>query len=332
VEIKFGYGAAIISDNQGNSSTSTGKSTTGGNVCVEGKAGSALVVDGGDGLAILANGRANVDIDANVPASAISMTNYGTSHEIPDYTTEGSADQLFDFNRFIAVANNTPGPSQAGNNHFTNLLAFITANNAASAQPVGALEGLIVVDVVKNDPGVAKLNTSGMPKGINVRGTLVLNFDSSYGPTDKIVNTASININKADLSGLVASDTASYATGYPPVYTEASKDPAYINISPAFQNFAPTDDLPALAYNIGILDIHGGANICGVVYTPSFMEIENKQDGQIQYFKGSLIGGGGIYFQNNNNATSIISYDPAALDRLATEANKGKKVMATYWE
>ena len=45
-----------------------------------------------------------------------------------------------------------------------------------------------------------------------------------------------------------------------------------------------SDDLPALMYNVGILDIHGNANICGGVYSPSFMEIENKEDGNLQYF------------------------------------------------
>jgi hypothetical protein len=85
-------------------------------------------------------------------------------------------------------------------------------------------------------------------------------------------------------------------------------------------------------YNIGILDIHGNANICGVVYTPSFMEIENKQSGQIQYFKGSLIGGGGIYVDNNVNAKTVVSYDKAALDLLATSHSKGKKILVAYWE
>jgi len=333
VDMKFGYGAAIISDNKGTTTTSTSKSTTAGNVCINGDKTGPIVVDGGDGLAILANGRANIDTTyAHIPASAISMTNYGTSHQIPDYTAEGSADQLFDFDRFIAVANATVGPSSAGNNHFTNLLSFINANNAAAAVAGGALEGVVVVNVVDKDPGISKLTPTGIPKGINVRGTLVLNFDASYLPTDKIINTSTMNINPADLSGLVATNPATYTSGYPPVYANAAKNPINVDISPAFPNFTAADDLPALMYNIGILDIHGNANISGVVYTPSFMEIENKQDGQIQYFKGSMIGGTGIYFENTKASTSIISYDPSALDCLATEANKGKRVLATYWE
>jgi hypothetical protein len=85
-------------------------------------------------------------------------------------------------------------------------------------------------------------------------------------------------------------------------------------------------------YNVGILDIHGPANICGVVYSPSFMEIENKQDGQIQYFKGTLIGGGGILLENNKRATTIVSYDPNALDLLATSGGKGKSLKVAYRE
>jgi hypothetical protein len=83
-------------------------------------------------------------------------------------------------------------------------------------------------------------------------------------------------------------------------------------------------------YNNAILDIHGNANICGAVYSPSFMEIENKKSGQIQYFKGCLIGGGGIYFENNNDAISIASYDANAVNQLATMNGRGKSVKLVY--
>jgi hypothetical protein len=93
------------------------------------------------------------------------------------------------------------------------------------------------------------------------------------------------------------------------------------------ENFTSKDDLPANMYNIGIFDIHGPANVCGAVYSPSFMEIENKKENQLQYFKGMVIGGGGIYIQNKkNNSVSIIRYDAEAIDRLATSNGKGKKV------
>jgi hypothetical protein len=62
------------------------------------------------------------------------------------------------------------------------------------------------------------------------------------------------------------------------------------------------------------------------------MEIENKADNQIQYFKGSLIMGLGIYFENNQKSTSIISFDNNTVDSLSTLYNAGKQVAVTYWQ
>ena len=167
---------------------------------------------------------------------------------------------------------------------------------------------------------------------LNLHGTLVFNFADDVSATDKIINTTTMNINPADLSHLVATDPSTYTSGYPPVYIDdLHKNPA--NITPVgYEKFSATDDLPAMMYNIGIFDIHGNVNISGVLYSPSFFEIENKQDGQIQYFKGSLITGGGILFENTKAATSIISYDVHVLDQLSTMGGKGKGVFATYWE
>ncbi len=328
VQFKFGFGAAIISDSPGSTSSGVSKGTAqDGNVVVCGNKSGPTIVDGGEGLAIWANGNANIDNTyANVPTSAVLARSFGTANQIPDYTAAGSADQLFDFNRFIAVAD-------VSGTHYTNLLHLMTVMNAVTLTPVGALEGVVVVDVKKNDANFGNLDPAHFPRGINVRGTLVFNFHGGFLPTDKIFNTATMNVNKADLSGLVPTDPKTYTTGYPPVYTDPSKDPKNVDISArGFANFSGVEDRPALMYNIGILDIHGNANICGVVYSPSFMEIENKLDGQIQYFRGSLIGGGGIYFENNQAATSVCSYDGATLDLLATSSNKGKLVVATYWE
>ncbi len=254
------------------------------------------------------------------------MTNFNSADQIPDYTADGSTDQLFDFNRFIAVAD-------ASGNHYKDLATFIAAANAAALKPRGALEGIIVVDIWRNDKQFGSLDPTHLPNGVNVRGTLVFNFSPEFGPMDKIINTATMNINPADLSRLNPSDPSTYPSGYPPIYTNPAKNPVNVDISSqGFANFTADDDLPALMYNIGILDIHGNANISGVVYSPSFMEIENKKDGQIQYFKGALIGGGGIFFDNPNGGKSIVSFDGKALDVLATSMNKGKRAFAAYWE
>jgi hypothetical protein len=142
-----------------------------------------------------------------------------------------------------------------------------------------------------------------------------------------------MNINAANLAGLNPASPASYPTGYPPKYNDPTKDPSRVDITPfGFENFTKGDDLPALMYNIGILDIHGSANISGVVYTPSFVEIENKKDGQIQYFKGSIIGGGGIFVENGRRSISIVSYDPGTLDYLATSSFKGRRLATMFWK
>ena len=327
VKMSFGFGAAIISDNPGSTAQGVSKSVAQqGNVVINGTTAGPTIVDGGTGLAIWSNGHANIENHATVPPASILELGYGTANAIPDYTAPGSTDQLFDFKRFIAVADVTK-------THYTNLTEFFAANNAASASANGALEGVIVVDIKKSDSKFNALNPTSLPKGINIRGTLIFNFSSEFDDSDKIINTATVNINKADLSGLKPADPTTYTTGYPPTFLDASKKPSNVDISSkGFPNFSPTDDMPAMMYNVGIFDIHGNANICGVVYSPSFMEIENKKDGQIQYFRGSLIGGGGILFENQQTATSICSYDPQSLDLLATSAAKGKRVVATYWE
>jgi hypothetical protein len=166
-----------------------------------------------------------------------------------------------------------------------------------------------------------------------VRGTLFYKFGPEFGITDKFVVTAPLNINAADLSSLVATNPATYPNGYPPAYVDQTKNPTNINIVPkGYVNVGPFEDLPALMYNIGEVDIHGPANVSGVCYTPSYMEIENKQNGQTQYFKGSLIMGNGIYYENNDSSTSIISFNKIAIDNLSTLNNKGKTVNVAYWQ
>ena len=326
LDMAFGWGAAIISDSPGSAATGVSKSVAqDGNVVVDGNGSNSTVVDGG----ILANGRANTNQCQLNPGNmlrngqpfraAISMTNGNTSAEIPDYTNDGSPDQLFDFNRFIAAA-------KASGNYFSNLTAFVNVMKTGVV-----LEGVVAVDIAKF--GLPSLSPGSLPFGINIRGTLVFNFSADYNPSDKVVNTAAMNINPANLSGLIPGNPATFTSGYPPVYSNPAKNPANVNIAPqGFANFSPYDNLPALMYNVGILDMHGPVNISGVVYSPSFMEIENKQDGQIQYFKGSLIGGGGILLENNKRATSIVSYDPNCLALLATSGTKGKSLKVSYRE
>lgn len=311
VEMSFSLGAAIISTAQGDKATSGSKGTAqGGDVVIQGGNNGRDIVEGG----IISNGST---ITNNCTVDYVARNLDGSAAEIPDYTSPGSLYQLFDFNRFIAVAD-------MSGNHYTNSDAFIAA--AATGK---VLEGIVVVDILQaNKPD---LSPKTLPLGVNVRGTLVFNFVGGWKPLDKVINTADMNINPADLSHLNPDDPKTYKSGYPPKYTDPNKNPIKVDISSkGFTNFVASDDLPALMYNNAILDMHGNVNISGVVYSSSFMEIENKGDGQIQYFKGALIGGGGIYLENNQKANSIVSYDKNALDNLATAGTRGKAVIAVY--
>lgn len=334
LKMRFGYAAAILSDSPGTASTGIDKNTgKQGNVVIDGSSAGTVIIDGGEGYAILANGRANIDTTyASVPPNAISMTNYHTANEVPDYTLEGSPNQLFDFPRFIAVADLTPsGPSKSNNNHFASLPEFKAS--LLTNSPAKPYYGVVVVDIKQAD--IAEITTAHAPQGINVRGTLLFNFAADVAGASYLKNSATVNINPANLATVNAMNPASFTTGYPPVYPvlATAKNPININIaSKGFANFQADDDLPAMMYSIGVFDIHGNANICGVIYTPSFVEIENKNDNQVQYFRGSIIGGGGVYVENTKASKTMVSYDKNALDYLATSGNKGKLVSPIFWQ
>jgi hypothetical protein len=339
IAMTWAYPGAIDSPNAGTIvSGSYSKATAqAGNVVINGGKSGPIVVDGGVGKAVIANGSVDFDTNyANPPASAYSATNEGTANQMPDYTAQGTSNSLFDIGRFIAVADLTPGGynTNAGNNHFTNVQSFINA--AAAHNGANPMQGVIVVDVSTSDKNISDMTAANLPNGINIKGTWLMNFlGTGWNPTtEKIIVTAAININPADLSHVVATNPATYTTGFPPVYTDQTKNPTNIDItSKGYQNFKPGDDLPAEVYTIGVLDMHGPADISGVLYTPSYMEIENKNNSQTQYFRGALIMGNGIYFENTSSGSaSIISFDPGAVNSLTTLGGAGKKVAVTYWQ
>ncbi len=328
-ELGFGWGAAILSDAPGDSSTAVTKAAAvAGNVVCTGGGLGPLVVDGG----VLANGRVNtrgIQVLAKAGVSnlragqavppALSMSHLHTAAELPDYTVNGATDQLFDFNRYLAVAN-------ACGTHYASLADFVAAGAGGAV-----LEGVIAVDIVKSDP--TALSTTNLPAGINVRGTLLFNFSAEFTAADKLVITAPLYINAANLSGVSPNNPETYTTGYPPVFTNPARRPANVNISGAgFANFAAGDDLPALLYNASAMDLHGDLNICGVVYGPSLIELETKADGQTQYIRGALISGGGVYVENLRAATTIVSYDPATVNALAVSGAKGRCARIVFRE
>jgi hypothetical protein len=322
--------AAIISANRGTTETSISKvAAQDGNVVINGYKSGPIVVDGGAGLAVEANGRVNVDTNyLNPPAWVYSMTNWGTAAEIPDYTAQGTSETLFDFNRLIAVADATPnGYAPSGNNHFTNIATFMAA--ATNHPPASPMQGVVVLDVWLSDRYLANFGSSYIPNGINVRGTLLFNcVGPGWDPFTKIVISTAVNINPADLSYLVATDPATYPSGYPPAYTDPSKNPININIAPAYQNFTASDDLPALAYTTGVVDLHGPLNLSGILYSPSYVEIENKYPSITQYIKGSVITGNGVYFENTTylGSQSIISCGKAVAAWIAAGTGRNLTV------
>jgi len=256
----------------------------------------------------------------------------GTSKEIPDYTAPGSATQLFDFGRFRAAAAAGAGAI------YNNLAAFATAMNAANTLGT-PLEGIIYVNV---DPAVEgaspKLsNTAGagvtlIAGGINIHGTLVFHFINPPDNFYKVFGETPLHINAGANDGTFnPSDPTTFKTGYPPTLS-AAKDPTKVDITAAgYANFLPGDDMPALMFDNGTVDIHQECNICGVVYTPTYMEVENKHNAR-QYFNGSIITGGGIYWETGSSpGVQVLNFDQATVDSLATFDLRGTSpTIATY--
>jgi hypothetical protein len=328
-ELGFGWGAAVLSDSPGDGSTAATRLAAGaGNVVFVGGSSGPLVIDGG----VFANGRINTSggqftarpgvgsIRAGQRvAPSLAMSCLSTASEIPDWTANGAADQLFQINRLMAVA-------RASGNYFSNLSGFISA-----AAGGATLEGVVGVDVSKADfPMLAATN---LPSGINIRGTLVFNLSSEFAPTDKLIIATPLNINAAPLAGLVPANPMTYPSGFPATFANPAKNPVNVDITAAgFANFSAGDDLPALVCNAASLCLQSDANISGVVFCPNLVEITTKADGQTQFLRGSVISGGGVYVENLRAATTIISHEPTALDSLAVSRKQGRCVRVVYRE
>ena len=108
--------------------------------------------------------------------------------------------------------------------------------------------------------------------------------------------------------------------------------PYNVDISGAgFENFKADDDIPALMFNTGIVDQHGSTNISGMIYGPSFVELENKYGG-LQYYSGSIMGGAGVYVEGNGaNGNTVIQFDRNTINKLATQNSKGMGLQVIGW-
>jgi type II secretory pathway pseudopilin PulG len=245
----------------------------------------------------------------------------GTPQQIPDYTSIGSQDQLFDFDRFIAAARAGAG------REFTSVADFVATMNAYNALGV-PLEGITVLNLPSDADDIER---EDLPGGINIRGTLLFNFEAGTDPFYKVFVRADCAINAADLTGLVPSDASTYTSGYGLPYDNPALMPSAVDISGGgFENFKSDDDIPALMFNTGIVDQHGTTNICGLIYGPSFVELENKYGG-LQYYSGAIMGGSGVYVEGHADGTTIINFDRSTINRLATQAGKGKGLQLIGW-
>ncbi len=254
----------------------------------------------------------------------ISPELYGTADEIPDYTDPGSAQQLFDFGRFKAAALAGAGAYYDGLTAFGNA---VTAANAAGTP----LEGIIYVHV---DAAVEGKDPKFKPAGgINIRGTLVFDFTNAPDKFYKVFIVTPLNINPAPLpANFDPADPSTFTTGYPPTISPA-KDPRGFKInSTTYEDFPVDADLPALMFDTGTVDIHDVTNVCGAIYGPSFIEIENK-NAVLQYFNGIILGGAGIYLEGATGAgaAQVFVYDPMAVNELATFEQRAKSpVLSGY--
>ncbi len=238
---------------------------------------------------------------------------------------DNSTGQLFDFGRYKAAATAT-----------NNTLTY--AEFEAKVQNNEQMHGIVHVTLDASE-GTKKLETGS----VNVKGTLVINLingTSSYKMFVKVplnVNpvisptTHTTIISPTDFNNWTSaaaartntSDTfpwpSGYASGWSDVaaYDSGSKDPRGKTLT-GYESFGAHEDMPALMYSGGIVDIHHEANVSGVVYTPDFVEIEQKKkNNEVQYINGAVFAGNGIYLESNDCGGGIgIVYDPDTLDNL----------------
>ena len=80
------------------------------------------------------------------------------------------------------------------------------------------------------------------------------------------------------------------------------------------------EDFPALAFAGGVLDMHGHANISGMLYTPDSAEVEAKKEkpAVFQYINGAMLFGNGMVLEGKSGQHSMIAvtFNFGTFDRL----------------
>ena len=279
----------------------------------------------------------------NVPGSDGQLSETSTEFDIskqtftnlkhPDYSGgvdpltyfDNPSGQLFDFGRYRAAAIAT-----------SNTLSW--SEFETKVENNEQMHGIVYVTLDATE-GTKKLE----PGSVNIKGTLVINLINGTSKYKMFVKVP-INVNPvispttnttilspADFdhwtSAAAARTNTSDPFPWPSGYTSAwndvttfnsgSKNPRGKTLS-GYESFGPYEDMPALMYSGGIVDIHHEANISGVVYTPDFVEVEQKKkNNEVQYVNGAIFAGNGLYLESNDCSGGIaVVYDPDTLDFL----------------
>ena len=265
--------------------------------------------------------------------------NYTGSTSPLEYFHDASG-QLFDFARYKAAADAT-----------NNTMTWTTFRQKVTAEE--QLYGIVHVTLDANG------DTENLDVGsVNVKGALVIDLINGSS-TFKVKVLVPININPvtSPTTGTVTlspsdfntwtsaaaartstADTFPWPSGYASAWNDVAasqpdKNPRGVALSGGHQPFGPYEDMPALMYSGGIVDIHHAANISGVVYTPNFIEIEQKTiaDDQVQYINGVVIAGNGIYLESRAGGGGIaVVYDPDTMDSLLVQAGSGSLAKSSW--
>jgi len=118
-----------------------------------------------------------------------------------------------------------------------------------------------------------------------------------YDPLNMPDTSKAENVITVDADGDGAADTVDGATSAIP------------NVFTAITGTFGWEDYPALAFAGGVLDMHGHANISGMLYTPDSAEIEAKSEkpAAFQYVNGAMLFGNGVILEGKSGQHSMIA-------------------------
>lgn len=78
------------------------------------------------------------------------------------------------------------------------------------------------------------------------------------------------------------------------------------------------EDIPALIYTGGLVDMHSHVNVSGLTYIPQSIELEQKTPDAMQYFSGAVMVRDGFYFEGDPSGTSTTYFanDPSTYSKI----------------